>query len=183
VRAPSTPTRTTPTRTEPCLTLSIVPLSVMLIPVVILLGLASVFGATSATAQATVVGPGSGSVTVRVSISVPRTAFVRRIIPTTVTELPDGRREVAFTVVVTANCRWGMTVRPRTLVRASSVPPIEVRNYLGNWVSLAPENGAVRVAPDQAPCAADGVPVVLRMQSADHVALLSRVRFDVTPLE
>jgi hypothetical protein len=155
----------------------------MRIPLAVLFGLASALGASGAAAQASVVGPGSGSVTVRVSIAVPRTAYVRQIIPTTVTELPDGRREVAFSVVVTANCRWGLSVRPRTLVRASSLPPIEVRNYLGAWVPLRPEGGAVNVEPEHAPCTADGVPVVLRMQNADHVALLARVWFDVTPLE
>jgi len=149
----------------------------------ILVGLTSVLVAANAKAQATVVGPGSGSVTVRVAVSIPRTAFVRQIVPTTVTELPDGRREVAFNVVVAANCRWELTVRPRPLVRASSLPPIEVRDYRGEWVPLSPDGGAVSVEQARAPCTADGVPVVLRMQSADHVALLSRVRFDVTPLD
>jgi len=149
----------------------------------VLVGLASVLVASAARAQATVVGPGSGSVTVRVAVSIPRTAFVRQIVPTTVTELPDGRREVAFNVVVTANCRWGLTVRPRTLVRATSVPPIEVRDHRGAWVPLSPDGDAVSVEPEHAPCTAEGVPVLLRMQSADHVQLLSRVRFDVTPLD
>jgi hypothetical protein len=89
---------------------------------------------------------------------------------------------VSFSVVVTANCRWRLSVRPRFPYGRGSMPAIEVRDAQGAWRRLDQEADGVVILPEHAPCTADGHLVVLRMTSGDQVTALGRVQFDVSPI-
>lgn len=151
----------------------------------LLVALALLFPAYTVTAQeaATSVGGRQATVRVNVSSSVPRVAFVRQIVPLTVVALADGRREVSFTVVVTANCGWRLSVRPRFPYRRGSMPAMDALSADGSWVPLnQAADGVVLVVPQHAPCTADAHLVRLRMPSGDAMTALGRVQFDVTPI-
>jgi hypothetical protein len=138
--------------------------------------------AVSAQESAASVNGRPATVRVNVSVSVPRVAFVRQIVPLTVVDGTDGRREVSFNVVVTANCRWELHVRPRFPYRRGSMPPMDVQSAAGDWVRLDQAVDGVVVVPEHAACTAEGHPVRLRLQAGDPITVLGRVQFDVTPI-
>lgn len=142
------------------------------------------FHAYAVGAQEPAAGVTGRPATVRVSVSVamPQMAVVRQVVPLTVTDLPDGRHEVAFNVIVSANCRWSLSVRRRFPYWFSGLPPIEVRDSDGAWRRLDGAEDGVVVVPAHEPCRADGIPVLLRMESLDHVTALGRVQFEVAPI-
>lgn len=128
------------------------------------------------------VGGRPATVRVNVSVTIPRVAFVRQVVPLTIDSLSDGSRDVSFNVVVTANCRWRLSVRPRFPFRQRSVPRIEVQDVEGAWVRLDQAEDGVVVVPEHAPCTAEGVLVRMRLDSGDQVTALGRVQFDVVPI-
>lgn len=133
------------------------------------------------TASAAEDRPAAVRVTVRTTV--PRIARVRQVAAITISDLPDGRHEIAFNVIVAANCQWTLDVRPRLWVRESRVPTIEVRDASGNWVPLSVDAAPVRVEPEHGPCNADAIPVRLRVPGTTHLEALDLVQFDVRPVE
>jgi hypothetical protein len=138
--------------------------------------------ALGAQVSASSIGGRPATVRITVTGNIPEMAVVRQVVPLVTVPQPDGRVEATFMVVVTANCRWSLTVRPRFPFRRSSVPRIELRDTSGVWRRLDEASDGVVVVPSHAPCAAEGVPVVMRLESDDQVRALDRVQFDVRPL-
>jgi hypothetical protein len=125
-------------------------------------------------------GTSSASVELHCRLEMPTLCTVRDVQPVSVRSIGGGLHEVSFDVIVGANTRWTLTVRPRSA--ADPAATVEVRNEEGAWVPVLPERGPVTIVSAHAVADRHAERVVFRLRSADPSLALRLVQFDVLPV-